>query len=213
MKVKLCPALCDLWTVTHQAPPSMGFSRQEYRSGVPFPSPGDLPDTGIEPRSPTLQADALTSALPGKHKWSITFKNCESLYTTSVTYNIIHQPYFSKYKQEKSGHFCPAWVSFPPLICLEISYLSFKMLTLLGIIPSNRSSLVCREWILILYSFCILRICLLLDTTIFVSICSFQAETQSYLCFHLLELVHLTESELHKYLLSRNELNIFFQER
>ena len=44
----------------------MGFSRQEYWSGLPFPSPGDLPDPGIEPRSPTLQADALTSAPPGK---------------------------------------------------------------------------------------------------------------------------------------------------
>ena len=61
-----CPTLCDLWTVTHQAPLSMGFSRQEYWSGLPFPSPGDLPDPGIEPRSPTLQADALTSAPPGK---------------------------------------------------------------------------------------------------------------------------------------------------
>ena len=50
-----------LWTVAHQAPPSMGFSRQEYWSGLPFPSQGDLPDPGIEPRSPTLHADALTS--------------------------------------------------------------------------------------------------------------------------------------------------------
>ena len=58
--------LCDPWTVAHQAPPSMGFSRQEYWSGLPFPSPGDLPNPGIEPRSPTLQADALTSAPPGK---------------------------------------------------------------------------------------------------------------------------------------------------
>ena len=51
------------WTVAHQAPPSMGFSRQEYWSGLPFPSPGDLPDPGIEPRSPAFQADALTSEL------------------------------------------------------------------------------------------------------------------------------------------------------
>jgi len=43
----------------------MGLSRQEYWSGLPFPSPGDLPNPGIEPRSPTLQADALTSELPG----------------------------------------------------------------------------------------------------------------------------------------------------
>ena len=49
------------WTVAHQAPPSMGFSRQEYWSGVPFLSPGDLPYPEIEPRSPASQANALTS--------------------------------------------------------------------------------------------------------------------------------------------------------
>ena len=54
------------WTVAYQAPLSTGFSRQEYWSGLPFPSLGDLPDPGIEPRSPTLQADALTSEPPGK---------------------------------------------------------------------------------------------------------------------------------------------------
>ena len=54
------------WTVAYQALLSMGFSRQEYWSGLPFPSPGDLPDPGIEPRSPALQADALTSEPPGK---------------------------------------------------------------------------------------------------------------------------------------------------
>ena len=54
------------WTVAYQAPHSMGFSRQEYWSGLPFPSPGDLPDSRIEPGSPALQADALTSEPPGK---------------------------------------------------------------------------------------------------------------------------------------------------
>ena len=54
------------WTIAHQAPPSMGFSRQEYWSGLPFPSPGDLPNPGIEPRPPVLQAEALTSEPPGK---------------------------------------------------------------------------------------------------------------------------------------------------
>ena len=49
------------WTVAYQSPPSMGFSRQEYCSGFPFPSPGDLPNPGIKPRSPALQADALPS--------------------------------------------------------------------------------------------------------------------------------------------------------
>ena len=54
------------WTVAYQAPPSMGFSRQEYWSSLPFPSPEDHPDPGIEPGSPTLQVDALPSQLPGK---------------------------------------------------------------------------------------------------------------------------------------------------
>ena len=54
------------WAVAHQAPPSMGFSRQEYWSGLPFPSPGDLPDPGIEPRYPALQTEVLTSEPPGK---------------------------------------------------------------------------------------------------------------------------------------------------
>ena len=55
-----------LWTIAHQAPLSMGFSRPEYWSGLTFPSPGDLPDPGIEPRSLALQADTLTSELPEK---------------------------------------------------------------------------------------------------------------------------------------------------
>ena len=65
---QLCPTLCDPWTVVHQAPLSMGFSRQEYWSGLPFPSPGDLPNLGIKPRSPTLQTDALTSAPQNRTK-------------------------------------------------------------------------------------------------------------------------------------------------
>ena len=54
------------WIVTHQAPPSISFSRQEYWSGLPFPSLGDLPDPGIKPGSPALEADTLTSEPPGK---------------------------------------------------------------------------------------------------------------------------------------------------
>ena len=54
------------WTVANQAPLSMGFSRQEYWSELPFPSPGDLPDPGIEPWSPALSTDALPSEPPGK---------------------------------------------------------------------------------------------------------------------------------------------------
>ena len=69
MKVKLLSRIqlfVTPWTVAYQAAPSMGFSRQEYWSGLPLPSLGDLPDPGIEPRSPALQADALLSEPPGK---------------------------------------------------------------------------------------------------------------------------------------------------
>ena len=57
-----CPTLCNPQTAACQAPLSIGFSRQEDWSGVPLPSPGDLPDPGIEPGSPALQADASLSA-------------------------------------------------------------------------------------------------------------------------------------------------------
>ena len=58
---KSCPAFATLWSVVYQDPPSVGFSRQESWSGLPFPSPGDLPYPGIEPKSPALQADSLPS--------------------------------------------------------------------------------------------------------------------------------------------------------
>ena len=64
------PLFSTPWTVAHQAPPSMEFSRQEYWSGLPFPSPGDLPDPGIEPGSPTLRADTLPSEPPGNSNTS-----------------------------------------------------------------------------------------------------------------------------------------------
>ena len=63
---QLCPTLCDPMDLAYQAPLSMGFPRLEYWSGLPFSSPGDLPDPGIKPRSPALQADALPSEPPGK---------------------------------------------------------------------------------------------------------------------------------------------------
>ena len=59
----LCPNLVTSWTVAYQAPLSMGFSRQEYWSGLPFPSPGYLPNPGIERRSLVLQADSLSTEL------------------------------------------------------------------------------------------------------------------------------------------------------
>ena len=65
-----CVRLCVTpWTVACQAPLSMEFARQEYWGGLPFPSPGDLPNLDIKPRSPVLQADSLPSEPPGKPKW------------------------------------------------------------------------------------------------------------------------------------------------
>ena len=63
------------WTVACQVPISMGFSRQEYWSGLPLPPPGDLPDPGTESRSPSLQADSLPSEPPGKSMFLVESEN------------------------------------------------------------------------------------------------------------------------------------------
>ena len=74
-----CPTLCDPVDYSlHQAPLSMGFSRPEYWSGFPFLSPGHLPNPGIEPGSPTLEADALTSEPPGKPQRRAMPKNVQT---------------------------------------------------------------------------------------------------------------------------------------
>ena len=75
MKVKSLSRVRPLatsWTAAYQAPPSMGFSTQEYWTGLPFPSPGHRLDPGIEPRSPALQADALLSEPPGNTTHTVT---------------------------------------------------------------------------------------------------------------------------------------------
>ena len=75
VNIKLSPSHVQLfaimWTVAYQAPPSMGFSRQEYWSGLPFPSPRDLSDPGVEPGFLALEADALTSEPPGKPQYKV----------------------------------------------------------------------------------------------------------------------------------------------
>ena len=65
----LCPALTILWPIACQATLAMGFPSQTYWSGLSFPSPGELPDPGIEPRSPVSQADSLPTEPPGK--WEV----------------------------------------------------------------------------------------------------------------------------------------------
>ena len=82
MKVKVkviqsCLTLCNpSWTVAHQAPLFVEFSRQEYWNGLPFLPPGDLPNPGIEPGSPTLQADSLSSEPPGITEWCLPVLLC-----------------------------------------------------------------------------------------------------------------------------------------
>ena len=65
---QFCPTLCDPLDCSLSAPLSMGFSRQEHWSGLPFPSPGDLPDPGIKPSAPTLAGGFFTTEPPGKSK-------------------------------------------------------------------------------------------------------------------------------------------------
>ena len=107
------------WTIACQAPLSVGFSRQEYWSGLPFPSPGDLPDPGIEPRSPKLQADTLTSepsAKPMKLEWVADPFSRRSSWPrdrTGVSYI--------------AGGFFTSWVTREALFSICILY-SFKVL-------------------------------------------------------------------------------------
>ena len=73
------------WTVAHQALLSIGLSRREYWSGLPFPSPGDLPDPGIKPRSPALQAGSLPAELPGKPLFIVYFWDFPLIFWTQLT--------------------------------------------------------------------------------------------------------------------------------
>ena len=80
--VQSCSTLCHhMDYIAHQAPLSTGFSRQEYWSGSPFPSPGDLPNPGMDPRSPAFQADSLLAEAPGEPTYK--FFKCESPRTSA----------------------------------------------------------------------------------------------------------------------------------
>ena len=79
------------WTVAHQAPLSIGFSRQEYWSRLPCPPPGDLPNPGVKPRSPALQADCLPSEPLGKPCPSLVFSNYEITYHLCSEHQLVRK--------------------------------------------------------------------------------------------------------------------------
>ena len=122
------------WTVAHQAPPSMEFSRQEYWSGLPFTSPGDLPDPRIKPRSPALQAYALPSEPPGKHFPAIKctlFGGCIFSLEPWLTCTI----FFNKYKfhvLRKSSRKCKIFLSSQFAFVLTLKLVKHKVATLAG---------------------------------------------------------------------------------
>ena len=87
------------WTVAYQFPQSMEFSRQEYWSGLPFPSPGDLPNPGIKPRSSTLQADCLPSELPEKPL--VRIKNARPIFFLSLQFSTQWYVYLYIFKEKK----------------------------------------------------------------------------------------------------------------
>ena len=80
--------------LAHQAPLPMGFSRQEYWSGLPFPSTEELPDPGIKPRSPTLQGDSLSSEPPGKPQNLSSFVNLQIVIVFDNLLSLNHEKYF-----------------------------------------------------------------------------------------------------------------------
>ena len=107
-----CSVMSDFvipWTVAYQAPPPIEFSRQEYWSGLTFPSPGDLPDAGIEPR---LQADALPSEPPGKpleNSLDYTVHGVSESWTGQGDFHFQPIPAVSKFKPQFIFHF--TWYS------------------------------------------------------------------------------------------------------
>ena len=98
---KLCPTVVIPWTVAHQAPLSMGFSRQEYWSGLPCPSRGDLPDPGMEPVSSALPGGFFTAKPPGKplldHMVVLSLVFWETLILLSIVVAPVYIPTMSWY--------------------------------------------------------------------------------------------------------------------
>ena len=101
-KEKHMISVCDVWlfatplTIAHQTPLTMGFSRQEYWSGLPCPPPGDLPNPGTKPRSPTLQADSLLTESSGKTTWFLSTCKNEIRVDETHSNNVVTYLHLSK---------------------------------------------------------------------------------------------------------------------
>ena len=101
------------WTVAYQALPPMGFSRQEYWSGLPFPSPGDLPNPGIESRFPTLQIDPLPSESPGRATmmdYCLVIKRSKLVYMCNNTDKLQKDFCWLKETSLKTSHICSIYM-------------------------------------------------------------------------------------------------------
>ena len=109
---KSCPTLCDpMDCIAHQGPLSMGFSRQEYWSGVPFPPPGDLPDIGIESASPALAVGFFITELPRKpHLWAVNHP-LECACHRRPIYSLWGFPYhfMNQKEKKKTATVCSSW--------------------------------------------------------------------------------------------------------
>ena len=122
------------WAVAYQAPLSMGFSRQEYWSGLPFPSPGDLPNPGIEPGFPTLEADALTSEPPGnQNKWLFFIRSIGTQTISLSSQEAIWKGKIQKSSQTWPYHHC-FWLAQPKRwpnkqIIMAITYNIWRVLS------------------------------------------------------------------------------------
>ena len=113
------------WIGAHQSPLPMEFSRQEYRGGLPFPSPGDLPDPGIEPGSPALQANSLSSEPSGKPILCM----CVSLSVICLTDETI-------ISSQNSWKYCQG-LSFPELFENNLPALCLSLCLMCTIFPTR----------------------------------------------------------------------------
>ena len=126
---------CRRLVVAHQPPLSMGFPRQEYWNGLLFPSPGDLPDPGIKPTSPALQADSLPLSHQGNPFWYLSVQLLSRVRLLSAPWTAAHQASMSITNSQSLPNSCPlSWWCHP-----TISYSVIPISSCLQSFPASRS--------------------------------------------------------------------------